>query len=79
MPSFRYARRSAILGKSVFDHAPVTISLNSGAAYPPGLPDVVREATEAFGPLREAAMQYAPLMGLDNLRDTICNFVAEDG
>lgn len=79
MTDFRFARRSAILGKSVFDHAPGTIALNSGAAYPPCLPDVVREATEAVGPLREEAMQYAPLMGLDDLRDEICNFVAEDG
>ncbi|MBE1284543.1 MAG: aminotransferase class I/II-fold pyridoxal phosphate-dependent enzyme [Rhodobacteraceae bacterium] len=79
MTEFRFARRSAILGKSVFDHTPGTIALNSGAAYPPCLPDVVREATEAVGPLREEAMQYAPLMGLDDLRDEICNFVAEDG
>lgn len=79
MTDYRFARRSAILGKSVFDHAPGTIALNSGAAYPPCLPDVVREATEAVGPLREEAMQYAPLMGVDDLRDEICNFVAEDG
>jgi len=79
MTDFRFARRSAILGKSVFDSTPGTIALNSGAAYPPGLPDVVREATEAVGPLREEAMQYAPLMGLDDLRDEICNFVDEEG
>ena len=79
MTKYRFARRSAILGKSVFDHTPGTIALNSGAAYPPCLPDVVREAIEAVGPLREEAMQYAPLMGLDDLRDEICNFVAEDG
>ena len=79
MTEFRFARRSATLGKSVFDHTPGTIALNSGAAYPPCLPDVVREATEAVGPLREEAMQYAPLMGLDDLRDEICAFVAEDG
>ena len=79
MTEFRFATRSAILGKSVFDHTPGTIALNSGAAYPPCLPDVVREATEAVGPFREEAMQYAPLMGLDDLRDEICNFIAEDG
>ena len=79
MTDYRFARRSAILGKSVFDHVPGTIALNSGAAYPPCLPDVVREATEAVGPLRAEAMQYAPLMGLDCLRDEICKFVAKDG
>ena len=78
MTAFRFARRAAILGKSVFDHAPGAIAMNSGAAYPPCLPDVVREAAEAVGPLREEAMQYAPLMGLDDLRDEICNFVAAD-
>ena len=79
MTEFRFARRSSVLGKSVFDHVPGTISLGSGAAYPPLLPDVVREAAEAVGPLREEAMQYGPLMGLDDLREEICRFVAGDG
>ncbi len=79
MTEFRFARRSAILGKSVFDHTPGTIALSSGSAYPPCLPDVVGEAVEAVGSLREEAMQYAPLMGLDDLRDMICHYVAEDG
>ena len=79
MTEFRYSRNSAILGKSVFDHVPGTIALGSGAAYPPLLPDVVREATEAVGPLREEAMQYGPLMGLDELREEICRYVSEDG
>ena len=79
MPGFRFARTSALLGKSVFDHEPGTISLNSGAAYPPLLPDVVREAAEAVGPLRTEAMQYGPLMGLDDLREEICSFVSVDG
>ena len=79
MTDFRFARRSSVLGKSVFDHVPGTISLSSGGAYPPLLPDVVREAAEAVGPLREEAMQYGPLMGLDDLREEICSFVAGDG
>ena len=79
MTEFRFARRSSVLGKSVFDHVPGTISLASGAAYPPLLPDVVREAAEAVGPLREEAMQYGPLMGLDDLREEICRFVTGDG
>ncbi len=79
MTEFRFARRSSVLGKSVFDHVPGTISLASGAAYPPLLPDVVREAVEAVGPHREEAMQYGPLMGLDDLREEIRRYVAEDG
>lgn len=79
MMEFRFARRSSILGRSVFDHEPGTISLGSGAAYPPLLPEVVAEAVEAVGPLREEAMQYGPLMGLDDLREEICRYVSEDG
>ncbi len=79
MSEFRFARHAAILGKSVFDHVSDTISLNSGGAYPPLLPDVVQEAIAAVGPLRTEAMQYAPLMGVDELRQEICNFVLQDG
>ena len=57
MSEFRFARRAAILGKSVFDHVPGTITMSSGAAYPPLLPDVVREASEAVGAGREEAMR----------------------
>ena len=78
-PDRRFARRAAVLGKSVFDHAPGAIILSSGLAYPPMLPDVVREAGEALGPHIAEGMQYGPLMGLDDLRDQICRFVAEDG
>ena len=63
----------------MFDHAPGTIILSSGNAYPPMLPDVVREAGEAVGRHVEEGLQYGPLMGLDDLRDQICGFVAEDG
>ncbi len=79
MTEFRFARRSSILGRSVFDHVPGTISFGSGAAYPPLLPEVVIEAVEAVGPLREEAMQYGPLMGLGDLREEICRVVFEDG
>ena len=79
MNEFRFTRQAAILGKSVFDHVPGTISFSSASAYPPLLPDVVDEAVEAVGPFREEAMQYAPLMGLDELRHEISNFVLEDG
>ena len=77
--AFRYAERAKSLGKSVFDNVPGTVSLNSGAAYPPLLPDVRHEAAEAVGPLRTEAMQYAPLMGLDDLRIEVCEYVAADG
>ena len=76
---FRYARRAEVLGKSIFEHPPDTIILSSGLAYPPLLPDVVREAGAAAGDHIAESMQYGPLMGLDDLRDEIAGFVAEDG
>ncbi|MDE0114774.1 MAG: PLP-dependent aminotransferase family protein [Albidovulum sp.] len=78
MIDYRYARRAEILGKSIYDHAPGAIVLNSGLAYPPLLPDVAREAEIASGRAKET-MQYGPLMGLDDLRDQIVRYVAADG
>ena len=81
MTHYRYARRSEILGKSIYDHQPDTIVLSSGLAYPPLLPDVVREAgSRGRRSCTTEAMQYGPLMGLEDLRESDQpNFVAEDG
>ena len=79
MTDFRYARRAEILGESVYDHAPGAIVLSSGLAYPPYLPDVVREATEAVRDHAAQTLQYGPLMGIDALRDEIVRYVSEDG
>ncbi len=79
MSGYRYARRAEILGASVYDHAPGAIVLSSGLAYPPHLPDVVREAMEAARDHAPQTLQYGPLMGLDDLRDEIASFVGEDG
>lgn len=79
MPPYRYARRAEILGASLYDHAHGTIPLSSGMAYPPFLPDVVHEATEAARRYPEETLQYGPLMGIPDLREAICRFVAADG
>ena len=79
MSGYRFARRAEILGKSVFDHEPGAIILNSGLAYPPLLPDVSRQAANAARDRRDEVMQYSGLMGLPDLRDAIVSFVAEDG
>lgn len=79
MNHYRFARRAEILGKSVFDHEPGAIILNSGLAYPPLLPDVSREAAHAAADRTWEVMQYSELMGLDDLREAIAAFVAEDG
>ena len=76
---YRYAGRAAVLGSSVYSHTPGAIVLNSGMAHPPLLPDVVREAVEAARDRPAETLQYGPLMGLDDLRDRIVRYVAEDG
>jgi len=79
MENYRFARRAAVAGASVYDHAPGAIMLAAGSAYPPALPDVSREAAEAASAFTAEAMQYGPLMGLDDLRAAIARYVAEDG
>ena len=79
MTGYRYARRAEVSGASVYDHAPGAILLGSGLAYPPFLPDVVREATETARDRAGESLQYGPLTGLDDLRDAIAAFVAADG
>ncbi len=79
MTVYRYARRAEVLDDSVHDRAPGAIVLSSGLAYPPLLPDVVREAMEAARDRPAETLQYGPLMGLDDLRDAIAAFVAADG
>ena len=75
----RFARRAEIIGKSVYDHAPGVTVLSSGLAYPPCLPDVVREASCAAGDHVAESMQYGPLMGLPDMRQAIVDYVREDG
>lgn len=75
----RFARRAEIIGKSVYDHAPGATVLSSGLAYPPCLPDVVREAASAAGDHVAESMQYGPLMGLPDMRQAIVDYVREDG
>ena len=79
MTDYRYARRAEVLGESVYDHTPGAVVLSSGLAYPPLLPDVVREAMEAARDRPGESLQYGPLMGLDDLRDEIAAFAGADG
>jgi len=79
MSPLSFAHRAEILGASVYDHAPGAIVLSSGMAYPPCLPDIVREASEAARDHVAETMQYGPLMGIADLRDEVARFVAQDG
>ena len=76
---YRFARRAERIGKSVYDHAPGAILLSVGSAFPPILPDLSHEAADAAGNRTSETMQYGPLFGLDDLRDTIAAYVAQDG
>lgn len=78
MSPLRFARSAETLGSSVYDHAPGAMLLSVGSAYPPILPDVSQEAAAAASD-PASSMQYGPLMGLDDLRDIIAGYVAEDG
>lgn len=75
----RFARRAEVLGKSIYDHPPDVTVLSSGLAYPPTLPDVVREAALSVSDYASESLQYGPLMGLPDLREGVVNFVREDG
>ncbi|MGR4000383.1 MAG: PLP-dependent aminotransferase family protein [Alphaproteobacteria bacterium] len=77
--NYRYATRAEVLGESIYDHGEGNIVLNSGLAYPPLLPDIVREASEAAREHITETLQYGPLMGINDLRDQVVQFVAEDG
>ena len=79
MGRYRFARRAEVLGSSVYDHAPGVIMLSVGSAFPPILPDLSREASEAAKTYQAETMQYGPLMGLTDLREAIANYVAADG
>lgn len=76
--AYRFSTRAETLARSVYDHAEGAILLSAGSAFPPILPDIAREAAEAARNAPET-MQYGPLMGLDDLRDCIAAYVAQDG
>lgn len=76
---YRFARRSEILGKSVYDHAPGVIMLSVGSAFPAILPDLAEEAADAAKRYVAETMQYGPVMGLGAFREQIAAYVAEDG
>lgn len=79
MNRYRFSRRAEVLGKSVYDHASGVIMLSVGSAYPPILPDLSREAASSAQGYLAEVMQYGPLMGLPELRETIAAYVSEDG
>ena len=74
MVDYRFVRRAEVVGGQVYNDAPVTIMLSAGYAFTPILPDVSSEATVATSMHAAEVMQY----GLDDLRDAIVGYIAED-
>jgi 2-aminoadipate transaminase len=55
------------------------LKLSVGNGSPATLPDLTAEAVRALGAMREEALQYGPLYGIDALRDGLVRLLAEDG
>jgi len=79
MKSYKFSKRAEIIGNSVYDHHKNTIILSSGLAYPDKLPDIKFETQQALQNNKVEALQYGPLMGIDDLRNKICDYLNEDG
>tara|TARA_B100000686_G_scaffold48616_1_gene52001 strand:- start:3904 stop:5073 length:1170 start_codon:yes stop_codon:yes gene_type:complete len=79
MTIYKYAKRSEIVGSSVYDHHKNTIILSSGLAYPEKLPDISSETNLVLEKYKTEVLQYGPLMGIEDLRDEISKYLNEDG
>jgi 2-aminoadipate transaminase len=81
MTSIRYARRAIAVDApaSLVTPAGNVLKLSAGHAFPGLLPDLTEEAAEALHRYRHETLQYGPLNGINDLRDAIAAFVAEDG
>lgn len=79
-PTYRWARRAQdTVAPAVTATAHGNaIQLGGGYGFPDTLPDIVAEAVAAAEAKAET-LQYGPLYGLDDLRDTIVAYLAQDG
>ncbi|MBB6014743.1 2-aminoadipate transaminase [Aquamicrobium lusatiense] len=78
-PSYRFAARA--LNSSHASHAAANdlVELSGGYAFPRCLPDISMEAGKAAAAHRTETMQYSDVLGLEELRDQIVDYVAADG
>lgn len=81
MRPIRYAQRAVSIDAPASLVTPTgnVLKLSAGHAFPGLLPDLTEEATEALHRYRHETLQYGPLNGINDLRDAIAAFVAEDG
>lgn len=80
MTTRRYARRAAqVPGSAAPSEPDGVIAFASGDAYPEGLPDMGDLAQVAASAFRTETLQYAPRLGLGELREWIASYLAGDG
>src|SRR5207248_3927026 len=78
LPAF--ARRASQLSPTLPAAAPRgNIAFDSGHAFPGVLPDLTAEAATALARYRSETLQYAPRMGLPELRAWIAEYMTADG
>lgn len=76
---FRYADRVQHTAKVVLPPAPTNlISFGSGDAFPPALPDMVGAARQALSEFRSEVLQYAPRLGLPELRRWVADYLRSE-
>lgn len=76
----RYARRAAAVAPlSATREAPGVVMFGAGDAYPELLPDLGEFALRAARDFRAETLQYAPRLGLPELRAWIAEYVAGEG
>jgi 2-aminoadipate transaminase len=78
--SLRYAARAAQVAPGGAAHdKPGVIMFGSGDAYPESLPDVSEFAQRAATKYRTETLQYAPRLGLPELREWIARHLESEG
>jgi len=75
----RYARRAAVVPVPPAPEPDGMISFGSGDGYPERLPDMGDLAHLAASRFRTETMQYAPRLGIGELREWIAGSLAADG
>jgi 2-aminoadipate transaminase len=79
-PAPPLARRASQLSPTLPAAAPLgNIAFDSGHAFPGLLPDLAVEAATALAKYRAETLQYAPRMGLPELRAWIAEYMTADG
>ena len=79
MTLLRYARRAAVVPVPAAPEPDGMISFGSGDAYPERLPDMGDVAHLAASRFRTETMQYAPRLGIGELREWIAGYLLADG